>query len=148
MTVRRWQIAGALLGLGLGLTACSSTPANDFEAGECTNDDLSGAIGEIDTVDCDDEHTAEAYAQFDLDDGDFPGVDEVSTQATEGCQGDRFEDYVGLDYPSSVFVVQTITPTEETWDNGDRTVICVINGRADGESLEGSAEGDDTPLEG
>ena len=141
MTVRRWQIAAALVGLGLGLTACSSTPANDFEAGECTNDDLSGAIGEIDTVDCDEEHTAEAFAQFDLDDGDFPGTDEVATQATEGCQGDRFEEYVGLDYQSSIYLVNVITPTEETWDNDDRTVICVINGTTDGSALEGSAEG-------
>jgi hypothetical protein len=141
MNLRRWQIAVAVVGIGLGLSACSSTPANDFEAGECTNDDLSGNIGEIDTVDCDDEHTAEAFAQFDLDGDDFPGADEVSTQATEGCQGDRFEDYVGLDYQSSIYLVNVITPTEETWDNDDRTVICVINGTTDGSSLEGSAEG-------
>jgi hypothetical protein len=141
MTVRRWQIAAAMVGLGLGLTACSSTPANDFEAGECTNDSLTGSIGEIETVDCDGEHTAEAFAQFDIDGDDFPGADEVSSQATEGCQGDRFADYVGLDYPSSIYLVSTITPTEETWDNDDRTVICVISGTTDGSTLDGSAEG-------
>jgi hypothetical protein len=147
MTVRRWQIAGALLGLGLGLTACSSTPANDFEAGECTNDDLTGSVSEIDTVDCDDEHTAEAFAQFDLDDGDFPGVDEVNEQATEGCQGDRFEEYVGTDYDSSIYIASSINPSEDSWDSGDRTVICVISGSTEG-ALDGSAEGDDTQLGG
>jgi Septum formation len=142
MAGRGWKVIPALFMLGLGFTACSSTPANDFEAGECTNEDLSGSVGEIDTVDCDDQHTAEAYAQFDLDDSDdFPGADQVSQQATEGCQGDRFEEYVGLPYNESKFVAQSVNPTEETWDNGDRTVICVINGTTDGSSLEGSAEG-------
>jgi len=128
------------LALGAGLTACSDTPANDFEAGECTNDSLSGDIGEIETVDCDEEHTAEAIGQFDLEGDDFPGDDEVSAEATERCQGDIFEDYVGHDYPTSIYLVSTINPTEETWDNGDRTVICVISGSTEG-SLEGSAEG-------
>jgi hypothetical protein len=140
MPGRVWKIVGALLLLGVAFSGCSSTPANDFEAGECTNDDLTGNVGEIDTVDCDEDHTAEAYAQIDLegDDDDFP--DDVSQQAGESCQGDAFEEYVGLPYAESVYDIQTINPTEETWSDGDRTVICVINRRVDGAPLEGSAK--------
>lgn len=140
MQVRRWVfVAGAML-LGAGLTACG-TPANDFEAGECTNDDLTGSIGDIETVDCDETHTAEAFAQFDIDGDDFPGTAEIQTEAAEGCFGDRFEDYVGLSYQESNFDGAPIAPSEESWDAGDRTVICVISSTVDGSELEGSAEG-------
>ncbi len=139
---RKLLVGGALLALLMGLTACSDTPANEFEAGECTNDDLSGSIGEIETVDCDEEHTGEAYAQFDIDGDEFPGVDEVSTEAQERCFGDLFEDYVGTPYSESVFLAQFLAPSEDSWEQADdRTVICIINGRTDNEPLEGSAEG-------
>jgi len=142
MAARGWKIMVALFALGVGLTACSDTPANDFEAGECTNDSLTGSISEIDTVDCDDEHTAEAFAQFDLEGGDddFPGAQEASTQGDERCQGELFEDYVGIEYAASKYIASNIAPSEDSWSNGDRTVICLIVGATDG-PLEGSAEG-------
>ena len=142
MQVRRWVfVAGAVL-LGAGLSACG-TPANDFEAGECTNDSLTGSIGDIETVDCDEAHTAEAFAQFDIDGDDFPGASEIQAQGEEGCQGDRFEEYVGVSYDASIYLATGIVPSEDSWDAGDRTVICVIGGTTDGSELEGSAEGTD-----
>jgi hypothetical protein len=135
------MVVGVLALAGFGLTACSETPANDFEAGECTNDSLTGSIGEIETVDCDEAHTAEAIATFDLEGDDFPGNDEIQSQAAEGCQGERFEDYVGVPYEESIFVVSPIAPSEESWDADDRTVICVVAETTDGSELEGSVEG-------
>lgn len=144
MKAARWlMIAGALALLGLGLTACSSTPANDFEAGECTNDDLTGQIGEIEVVDCDETHTAEAYATFDIDGDDFPGEAEIQAEATEGCNGSRFEDYVGVSYEESIFLSEPLAPSSESWDGGDRTVICIVTGTTDGSELDGSVEGAD-----
>jgi Septum formation len=142
MTGRRWMLAVALVLVGAGLTACSETAANDFEAGECTNDDLTGSIGEIGTVDCDEPHTAEAFAQFDVDGDDFPGNEAIAEQAFEECWGDLFEDYVGIPYQESIYDSPThILPSEESWDAGDRTVICIISATTDGSDLEGSAEG-------
>ncbi len=141
MAGRRWVFVAGLVLVGAGLTACSETAANDFEAGECTNDSLSGAIGEIGTVDCDEEHTAEAFAQFDVDGDDFPGDAEVRAEAEEGCTGERFEDYVGVPYAESIFLATHLVPSEESWDAGDRTIICLINGTTDNSPLEGSAEG-------
>ncbi len=136
---RRWLVL-ITVALLAGAAACSSTPANDFEAGECTNDDLSGSIDDIGTVSCDDPHTAEAFVQFDIDGDDFPGADEISTQAQEGCTGDRFESYVGVPAQESIYVVSSINPSEQSWDAGDRTVICVITGTSDGSALDGSAK--------
>ena len=141
---RRWMIAGALLALGLvaGLTACSGdVAANDLEVGDCTEEELSGAVGEVDTVDCDESHTAEVFALFDLEGDDFPGTSEIQAEAAEGCNGDRFEDYVGTPYAESEIFSTYLVPTEETWnDADDRTVICLAV-TDDGSATEGSVEG-------
>lgn len=141
---RRWMFVGALLVLGLGLAACSSdVAANDLEVGDCTDQDLSGAVGEVDTVDCEESHTAEVFAVFDVEGDDFPGTAEISAEAAEGCNGDRFEDYVGVPYEESEIYTTYLVPTEETWNEADdRTIICFAI-TEDGSPTEGSVEGAD-----
>ena len=133
---------GGVLAAAFCLAACGDdVPANDVEVGQCTNQDLTGQVGEIDTVDCDNAHTAEVFALFDLDGDDYPGSEEVASLATEGCTGDRFEEYVGLSYAESEIFAANIAPTEETWnDADDRTVICFAVAQ-DGSATEGSVKG-------
>src|SRR5262245_58326653 len=119
---RRWLIAGVMMVVGASglLTACSKdVAANDLEVGDCTNQDLTGAVGEVDTVDCGESHTAEVFALFDIDGDDFPGTSEVTSQAEEGCNGQRFEDYVGTPYQQSEIYSTYLVPTEETWNEAD-----------------------------
>jgi hypothetical protein len=146
MNPRRWTLGLVLAAIALALVGCSDTPANDIEVGECTNDSLVGSVGELDTVDCDEEHTGEVFAKFDVE-GDDYDAEQIASESEE-CIGERFEDYVGIPYAESVFTAAPLTPSADSWDGGDRTIICFIDGRADGEPLEGSAEGDDTPLAG
>ena len=141
MAGRRWMTATGLAFAAMALVACSETPANEFEAGECTDDSLSGVIADIETVDCDEDHQAEAYAQFDVEGDEFPGEEALTEEVQEGCLGDRFADYVGVSYDQSIYLADGIKPSEESWEGGDRTVICVIGGTTDGSPLEGSAEG-------
>ncbi|MEL7207270.1 MAG: hypothetical protein AAGK32_03400, partial [Actinomycetota bacterium] len=65
----------------------------------------------------------------------------LAAESGEGCQGSRFEEFVGTDYQSSIYIVEGLAPSESSWDNGDRTIICFILGTTDGSPLEGSAEG-------
>jgi hypothetical protein len=114
--------------------------ATDFEAGECTNDSLRGEITEIETVDCEEEHEVEAFGSFELDEGeDLPDEDELAEIAGEECLGDLFEDYVGIEYSESIYLANYLPPTEETFDDGYRTVLCYIDGTTDDSPLEGSA---------
>lgn len=140
---RRWLIAGSMVVMGLSgaLTACSKdVAANDLAVGDCTNDDLSGAVGEVDTVDCAESHTAEVFAIFDIEGDDFPGTSEIQAQANEGCNGRRFEDYVGTPYTQSEIYSTYLVPTEETWNEADdRTVICLAVTQ-DGSATEGSVK--------
>ena len=96
--------------------------------GSCVADEDALSSAEIDTVSCDDEHAFELIAKFDLDDGDgdYPGEDEVREAAEEGCQGDRFTDYVGRTYEEATDVLVTpLPPSEDTWKGAaDRTVLC------------------------
>lgn len=142
MTGQRRLLVAAAVAATSVLAACGSdVPANDAEVGQCTNQDLTRLVGEIDSVDCAEPHTAEVYAIFDIDDDDFPGADAISDLAVDGCNGDRFEDYVGLPYEVSEIYSATLAPTEQTWnDADDRTVICLA-GAQDGSPSEGSVEG-------
>lgn len=142
MTAHRRSWAGLILGAGLTLAACGSdVAANDVEVGACTNQDLSASVGEIDTVDCAESHTAEVFAVFDLEGDEFPGAEEIAQSASEGCNGDRFEDYVGVPYAESEIFSAPLAPTEQTWnDADDRTVICFAV-TADGSATEGSVKG-------
>ena len=139
---RRWMTALALVVLAVGLAACSKeVAANSLEVGDCTDQDLSGAVGEVETVDCDESHTAEVFEVFDIDGDEFPGSAEVQAQATEECQGDAFEEYVGVPYAQSEVYATFLVPTEETWNEADdRTVICLAVTQ-DGSPTEGSVEG-------
>ena len=138
-------IRGVLVASALGTTALvgcgGSEVATEAALGECFQDPAdSDEVGELDKVDCGDAHDNEVIAVFDLDGDDFPGVDEVQSQAEEGCI-EEFEPYVGSTYEDSDLDLFTITPTEETWDAADdREVICSVFA-LDGSQVEGSVKG-------
>jgi hypothetical protein len=113
--------------------------ATDFEAGECTNDSLRGEITEIETVPCDDDHDIEAYGKFEADGDDFD-EDDIQSQAEEECTGDLFEDYVGTSYSDSIYLVDYLPPTEDTWDSGYHDVLCYIHDTTDGTDLDHPAQ--------
>ena len=37
-----------------------------------------------------------------------------------------FEDYVGKSYDESQYEASTLTPTENSWAQGDRTITCTL----------------------
>jgi hypothetical protein len=123
----------------------TSFPYAEFDAGECSDIDTGDldaeeGVGEIPTIDCDEEHTLEGIGQFDLEGDDFPDDDDLAEEIDDGCTGDLFEDYVGADYSDSVYLASGIPPSEDASDEGARTVVCAIYGRTDDEDLEGPAQ--------
>lgn len=117
----------------------TDTSAFEIKVGDCLNDgDVSGEVESVPVVECTEPHDSEAYASIIMDDGDFPGADEVDTQAQDGCLA-AFEGYVGTSYDNSKFEISYYYPTEATWANGDREILCVLYDPA-GKST-GSASG-------
>jgi len=118
-----------------------------FQLGDCfSNDAIIGSaagdgteVGSVAAVPCDESHDAEVFYLFDVDGGDFPGDDAIQEQVGKGCLG-KFDSFVGRAYEESDLEVGALWPTELTWSDGDREIVCYVRS-LDGEALEGSMEG-------
>jgi len=87
----------------------------------------------VEVTPCSKTHRQEAYANFDLGDGDFPGQAEVDRLAEGGCFS-RFEEYVGIPADESSLEVFYLRPLEESW-TADPGVTCLVS---EGKSGTGS----------
>ena len=96
-----------------------------IEVGDCLNDaDVTGEVSAVPIVDCAEPHDSEAFYAEDLADGDYPGEDEVNSQA-DGICSQPFIDFVGKSYDESAYDYTWYSPTTESWDSGDREILCV-----------------------
>lgn len=93
--------------------------------GDCFNDgtDESEGIAAIAAVPCAEPHDNEIYYLFDIPGDEFPT--DVEVQADNGCY-DQFVPFVAHDYETSAIDYFPIYPTVETWETGDREVICSV----------------------
>ena len=115
--------------LGLLLAACGggsgATPT--IEAGQCFDDAEGAEIDDFDTVGCDEAHQNEVFFVYDADDADeFPGTEALHEAGMDRCTREPFDEYVGESYEDSKFEVFTVVPSEESWGNGDREVVCAL----------------------
>ena len=107
--------------------ACGQGNVFSLEVGTCFDDEDSGSgeVSDVPIVDCSDPHDNEVYYLFDMPDGDFPGSNAIEEQAIDGCLA-SFDSYVGRSYETSVLDIAWITPTEPSWDGGDREIVCIL----------------------
>ena len=135
----------AVLLLALALVGCGVFGGNvfDLELGDCFDDgDLGEGATEVDNVpivDCEEPHDNEVFATFDMTEADYPGDAATQEIAFEGCV-DRFDAFVGLAYEDSALGVTYLYPTQQTWDDGDREIVCAVY-RLDGVQVTGTLEG-------
>ena len=129
-------------------TEASGTPDLDdvptAEVGDCLNlVDLmgqSGGVSEIPTVDCAEDHDAQVFALVSLPDGDYPGEDALVASSADECEAE-FEGFVGVAPADSSLSYDGIPPSQESWDVGDREIICLAfydDLQTTNESFEGS----------
>ena len=119
-----------------------SVSAFDFQAGDCFNRPEGDAqVGDVAAVPCDEEHNSEVFAvlTYDGDEDDFPGADAMTGWAGENCPA-AFEEYVGVPFAESELEAYPITPSQDSWGDGDREVVCVLRAPG-GEPLTESQEG-------
>lgn len=148
------SLIGVAVVASLTLAACGGTPAAsgaapdgeetsvfELSAGDCFT--ASGdQVETVEVVDCAKPHVYEAFAVLDHDagpDDPYPGDDAILEWADQACQGD-FEDFVGASYDTSKWYITSVTPSQETWDTGDREIVCTLN-LEDQSAVSGSAEG-------
>ena len=153
----RTRLTGLLLVvLTLFLVACSGAQRDDagtiteggdvdvfsLNVGDCLGATEGDEVASVQAVPCDESHESEVFALVDYDagaDAEWPGDDAVSSFADEQCEA-AFEEYVGISYNDSRYFITYLQPTEDTWADGDREVVCLVVG-PDNEPVTGSLRG-------
>ena len=113
----------------------------ELGVGACFDEPTTLEVASVETVPCSGLHDYEVFGRVFLTGVDtaFPGRASVDEQAFFRCVP-LFEDYVGLEYEVSILDVATLSPTAESWEDGDRGVTCALL-RIDGDPLSGSVMG-------
>ncbi len=121
----------------------------DLKVGDCWIAPKQDVVDKVGTVPCAGLHDLETYAIFVLGGDEYPGEVEAAEMADLGC-ADRFEDFTGEPYSTSLQDFDTVFPSEQTWDlDGDRAVVCslvVFDRQLEGlgdESAQENADGAD-----
>jgi hypothetical protein len=115
-----------------------------MQIGDCFDDpgELDDVVYDVAAVPCSEPHDNEVFAVKSVGTvfGDeFPGRPAMDQYSYESCV-DSFLAYVGVDYAQSSLGVFTFTPTQESWDEGDRDFVCALYS-IDFAKLSGSAAG-------
>jgi hypothetical protein len=116
-----------------------------LQVGDCFDDpaDLEDVVYEVAAVPCSEPHHNEVYAVQSLATAFprvFPGQDALWEYSYQVCSGSVFDSFVGTPYAESTLEVFSLTPSEESWEDGDREFVCALF-RLDGEKLSGTARG-------
>jgi hypothetical protein len=95
--------------------------------GDCATDDtsLEGEVQEVTIIDCAEPHASEVYHSYTMTEDSLPDEAGIQTIVEEQCLP-AFESFVGVDYYSSIYDVTFLSPTADSWEAGDRELLCLI----------------------
>ena len=101
------------------------------QPGDCFDDPGSDeeVVFQLQAIPCSEPHDNEVFAVESvagLFGADYPGRDALEEHAYGVCSGPIFDSYVGTAYLDSSLEVFTLTPTDDSWSEGDRDVVCVL----------------------
>jgi putative regulator of septum formation len=126
-----WRLLVGVIGLAgatVGLLGCSGADGpsglavTELPVGTCFDQPVAAEqIDVVDPVPCDQPHTYEVFATFDLPlpaGAPYPGADNVDAAASAGC-ADKADPATTERYDTF-----SLAPTEKGWDKDDRTVTC------------------------
>lgn len=141
--VLAWLLALALAGLLVAVAVVTLGRPNVFDLarGDCF-DDAPGAepgggeVSDVPVVPCDRAHDNEVFATLEVPGEAFPGAGSLRDLAVDACV-ERFRGAVGYPLALTDLDVSALWPTEASWADGDREVVCIL-ARVDGGKLVGS----------
>ena len=122
-----------------GVVGCGPSGETVLKVGDCVSYEPSEDGESTIKVDCAQPHDQEVFFTFDMPDGDFPGYFEIGDAQQDECTA-AFEEFVGIPWEGSKYTFTFDAPTEQTWEQGARTVTCLLEDNS-GLQLTGSARG-------
>lgn len=122
-----------LAGCAANAPAPTATPTDDpgvdvvdLSVGMCILDAPTGSsVTTVEVVPCTRSHDAEVFASILLADGPFPGQEAVGKASLDQCAA-QFAHFVGVPFASSALTYEYYAPSAETWNAGDRAVLCLV----------------------
>jgi hypothetical protein len=98
--------------------------ATDLKVGDCVEETPSGTdnkIGRLPKVSCDEPHQSEVYAILSVSGDRYPGISVLQSKYPLQCR-QALVTYAKDPLSIDIFVIY---PSQETWDNGNRDVMCL-----------------------
>jgi hypothetical protein len=124
------------------VTHPQSVAVSRLLTGDCFNDPDADQVGDIrvvEVVPCEQPHDTEIYHSFTLTEGARPDDDALEELAAGQCFP-AFDAFVGIEFEISEMDLFLLTPSAEQWDDGHRTLHCILF-NLDLSELVGSARG-------
>lgn len=102
-----------------------STSATSLAVGDCLLEPDSDEFASVSVVACGEPHDYEVFALTSLSGSTYPGDLVILEEAFAQCEP-LFEPYVGRDYATSKWYIDTFVPAEDLWNDGNRDVRCAL----------------------
>ncbi len=114
---------------GVIIEANPSTDPFALVVGDCLDDgevaaDAGTEVQSLPTVPCDGPHDSEVIASITLRGTAYPGADAITAEADASCIA-ALEERVAMPYLETPYDVSYYAPTEQSWSEGDREILCV-----------------------
>jgi hypothetical protein len=94
--------------------------------GDCLVEDTAGTeVEEVPVVPCEEPHTSEIFYSHMIEADALPDETEMETIVEDACIG-NFQSFVGIDYFDSELDITWLEPTQGSWDQGDRELLCMV----------------------
>ncbi len=129
MKNRVW--VATVLALAALLGSCTSDQDDPFQlkVGDCLPEGSTGVVSKVKTVPCEEPHVGEIYDSVKVAQSEkFPGDAELTRQA--GACEKSFEEFIGKPYAESTLKINYFHPTTESWERGDREILCIVENPA------------------
>jgi hypothetical protein len=129
------------------ITDAGDLSVQDLRVGDCfdltqeIDPEQGGEVSNVRAIPCGEPHVYEIYAVADYPSGEEPSAldEEYTDWELDTCVG-GFEEYVGISWDDSIYYFSTLTPTEESWNQGDRSISCFLHNLEE-TPVTGSAQG-------
>jgi len=123
------------------VTSSGELLPEQLQVGDCIGGDFSVSASIVNAIPCSESPTAQVVGVGDdpsLAVTPYPGPEGMSTSALNIC-APAFLNFIGLPYTTSLLEIVHLDPTQESWAEGDRTVVCFARNRS-GKPLPGSVQ--------
>jgi Septum formation/Domain of unknown function (DUF4190) len=108
----------------IALSPNNTVKARDLRAGDCFAEMPTGnRIASVDTISCDRPHVAEVTGVVKIPDGPFPGDSGFDSYGSK-CK-DMLASYSSTALLNPDIDLAVMPPTQESWQRGDREMVCV-----------------------